>query len=199
MTSLAAADSAVLAFWISALVGTSRDFNLAAFTPPCSPSVFLLSSGNDDDYDAGIESTATNENDDMATDTTGANEDGTVLALRSIESETCPEGSVPLHRLCDNCEKFFDNWEVLDWIESGQQPEDVSLLNAKLYQFCTVAQLLDSQGRCHCCMLLLAYLINEGYSDYTKHQGHVFFRLLIPVVWQELFVEVGLPQPPITV
>lgn len=168
------------------------------FTPPCSSSVRLLSGDDNDDNDMGIETTAVNENDDMATDATGANEHRTALAVQSIESETCAEGSAPLHRLCDNCQKFFDNWEVLDWIESGLQSENVSMLNAKLCHFCTVAQLLDSQGRCHCCMLLLAYLINEGYSDYTKHQGHVFFRLLIPVVWQELFVEVGLPQSPIT-
>jgi hypothetical protein len=29
----------------------------------------------------------------------------------------CPEGSVPLHQVCDNCRHFFDSWEAFNVIE----------------------------------------------------------------------------------
>jgi hypothetical protein len=109
----------------------------------------------------------------MATARTAANEHETALTIRMTERETCPEGSVPLHRLCDNCQKFFDSWDVLDLLGPGRVAKDVPAYPEEEYHFCTITQLLSSQGRCHCCMLLLASMIDSLGSDFVQYQETV--------------------------
>lgn len=43
------------------------------------------------------------------------NDEGT---SRADEGDFRPEGCIPSHELCKECNVFFDDWEVLDWLEN---------------------------------------------------------------------------------
>jgi hypothetical protein len=108
--------------------------------------------------------------------------------------EPCPEGSVPLNRLCDRCQRFFDNQtEVHAWFDEPQLPPDIgnwsiphplfpdmrtSQTNpeASAFEFCTVAQLMESQEFCHFCKMLISNL--DNYDDVLPHE---------PVICQNRF------------
>jgi len=70
---------------------------------------------------------------------------------------SCPQGSVPINQLCDRCSRFFDTWELLDWCESQSHRERRRFEN----DFCTVAQLLQSQESCHMCKMIAHSLSGE--------------------------------------
>lgn len=82
----------------------------------------------------------------------------------------CPEGSVPLHRLCERCREFFDTWEPLDWLQNRELREIDEFTDFEK-SFATVAQLSQSQGSCHFCMILLSQITNIEQLEPTTNFG----------------------------
>jgi hypothetical protein len=103
-----------------------------------------------------------------------------VITLLHSESEPCPEGSVPLHQLCDRCTDFVEGWDIVNWkLGSGkcwadfwkrndqtkdESTKDTMSTEIKDYKFCYVEHLLQSQGCCHLCMIVLSSLPEESKS-----------------------------------
>jgi hypothetical protein len=102
----------------------------------------------------------------MATAVPDAEEYEHDSVFRSAEREPFPEGSVPLHQLCGNCTRFFDNWDALDrFAESGSRhvPHEMR----KEYNLCTDAHMLQSRETCHFCMMVFSEL-STSYKRQNK-------------------------------
>jgi hypothetical protein len=77
----------------------------------------------------------------------------------------CPEGSVPLHQVCDNCRHFFDSWEAFNVIEV--RPKASPDVCDKKFELCTIAQLLRSKQTCHFCALVLCQFGGRSFLGLT--------------------------------
>jgi hypothetical protein len=75
------------------------------------------------------------------------------LAFRPSRREPCPEGSVPLHQLCDNCTRFFETWELMDWFANASPRNSPPRELHKKYDLCTLKH-LNSEENCHFCMMI---------------------------------------------
>jgi hypothetical protein len=85
------------------------------------------------------------------------------IAIRAAERQPCPEGSVPLHQLCDNCFRFFESWKYLDWFQKTRQSWGGDIIPSALsgdHVLCTVARLLQTQEDCHFCKMVVSLLPN---------------------------------------
>jgi hypothetical protein len=83
-----------------------------------------------------------------------------------IFTTPCPEGSVLLHQVCDNCQQFFDNWKPFDIIANwGEVSYDEWEREFKL---CTISQLLQSQQTCHFYCMVLSWLGDQQHLDPTQ-------------------------------
>lgn len=78
--------------------------------------------------------------------------------VRSTDAEeaTCPEGSVPLHQLCENCSRFARTYDFTKWGDSTSHD---------YYTFCTVSQLYETIEFCHLCRLIGACFNVHGRHD----------------------------------
>jgi hypothetical protein len=83
---------------------------------------------------------------------------------------TQPVTTVPLHRLCANCHRFFQQWTILDQL---QQKSAVMHLTAPNYHLCQIAHLVAYEASCHCCHLLWASLQSSPKyeSAYSANSG----------------------------
>lgn len=76
--------------------------------------------------------------------------------------DSVPEGSVPLHRLCDRCRQMSDKWDKSDaWFGPSKGPEPFS--GYETYELCTLAELRKSRHFCHLCEMLSSQ-IERGNS-----------------------------------
>jgi hypothetical protein len=87
------------------------------------------------------------------------------LPLRS--EEVCPEGSVPLHQLCDRCRRMLDGWtEMYAWFdESGSR--GTCRFESWIPDSCTLKELVRYRKTCHLCELLCS-----GFKDYVDMPLH---------------------------
>jgi hypothetical protein len=75
-------------------------------------------------------------------------------------TQPIPQGSVPLHDLCERCSKFFREWRALTWLQEHRQ--GVPSSSWPIIRFCTIAQSNQSAQRCHFCKKLVSHLQNRA-------------------------------------
>jgi len=93
------------------------------------------------------------------------------------QEDTVPEGSVPLHRLCDRCRQMFDTWDkTCQWFREteGLKPSR----GYEEYELCTLTEMMESRHSCHLCEML-----------YSQIKHHDRIPLHEPIVCQ-----IGLPS-----
>jgi hypothetical protein len=104
----------------------------------------------------------------MATNSSPNEPDGT-LTLSSFGREPCPEGSVPLHELCDNCKRFSANWELLHLFTDSKSMTAHSESVKNEYTLCMIEELVRSRATCHLCTMVLYQLITSSEEDLISH------------------------------
>jgi hypothetical protein len=99
--------------------------------------------------------------------------DGT-LAIEErppVESggELCPKGSVPLHQLCNRCQRFFDVFtDESTWFEDSPKEGD-EIKDWRMLESCTLADLINDQKSCHFCAIVYSILRNnDSLSPYCS-------------------------------
>lgn len=100
------------------------------------------------------------------------NDEGT---SRADEGDFRPEGCIPSHELCKECNVFFDDWEVLDWLENYKVSKTaygwVSYqcpTAGKIYPFRKIAKLLQLQETCHFCIMLSSIIRQGGIGTHSN-------------------------------
>ena len=93
------------------------------------------------------------------------------------QDDSIPEGSVPLHRLCDRCRQMFDTWDkTCQWFGATEGLEPSR--GYERYELCTLTDMMKSRQSCHLCEML--------YSQIKQNDGISFHE---PIVCQ-----IGLPS-----
>jgi hypothetical protein len=82
----------------------------------------------------------------------------------------CPEGSVPLHQVCDNCQHFFDTWKAFDMVANWNKA--LLKIPQEKFELCTVAYLLQSKQTCHFCSMLLSRLKDPDRAQHVMLYAH---------------------------
>jgi len=103
------------------------------------------------------------------------------------QDDSIPEGSVPLHRLCDRCRQMFDKWvELYKWFGAteGLEPS----CGYKTYDLCTLTELMESRNLCHLCEMLYSQI--EQYDSIPLHEP-IVCQIGLPSLWttSDLFPE----------
>ena len=86
-------------------------------------------------------------------------------------SSACPEGSVPLHNLCENCRR----WAQRHWaMDEGLEEVDMRTLRAKDHEehfVSTVADFLETSQTCHLCIMVYYLIWEQSVSrrDFREH------------------------------
>ena len=77
--------------------------------------------------------------------------------LVESEEDLCPEGSVPLHRLCPRCRRRFDilTDESVWLVES---PEGSEIKSRRRRDSCAPAEMMNDQKTCHFCAIVCSVL-----------------------------------------
>ncbi|KAH6876261.1 heterokaryon incompatibility protein-domain-containing protein [Alternaria rosae] len=73
------------------------------------------------------------------------------------QDDSVPEGSVPLHRLCDRCRQMFDTWDkTCEWFGGtmGLEPSR----GYERYELCTLTEMMNSRQSCHLCEMLYSQI-----------------------------------------
>jgi hypothetical protein len=86
--------------------------------------------------------------------------------VAGVQPSTSPEGSVPLHELCERCRELFDNWELLDLLDDGVTSSKSICSYSR--ELCTPVQLSQSQELCHFCAMVLSRI--KDYEDWDPNK-----------------------------
>jgi hypothetical protein len=89
--------------------------------------------------------------------------DGEDNNVAGVPTSMCPEGSVPLHDLCERCRELFDNWSLLDRGVTG-----LVLKNSHERKIGTPVQLSRSQEFCHFCAMVFSRIKDDKDLDPNK-------------------------------
>ena len=93
------------------------------------------------------------------------------------QDDSVPEGSVPLHRLCDRCRQMFDSWDRSHaWFEATEGLKQSR--GYEEYELCTLTEMMESRHSCHLCEML--------YSQIKEHDS-------IPLK-EPLVCQIGFPS-----
>ncbi|KAH8622146.1 hypothetical protein IG631_23252 [Alternaria alternata] len=84
------------------------------------------------------------------------------------EGELCPNGSVPLHRLCNRCRRFWNVFtDESTWFENPS--EEGEFKDWRRLESCTLADLRNDQKFCHFCAIVYSILRdNDSLSPYCS-------------------------------
>jgi len=85
-----------------------------------------------------------------------------------------PEEIVPLHRMCERCQRFFDNYEMLTWLEDPSLDDHPDTDWPRNYSggvsgLCTVSELLESRQSCHFCEMVAVHM--GSWIDESPHES----------------------------
>jgi hypothetical protein len=97
--------------------------------------------------------------------------------LVTTEIQSCTGPSVSLHDLCQNCTRFVERWEILDWFQDSTTEHTQSWPYSTF--LCTVASLVETQQVCHLCNLITTSLHRwrfVGSADLTNKNVYLHAR-----------------------
>ena len=85
------------------------------------------------------------------------------------QEDTVPEGSVPLHRLCDRCSQMFDKWDkVQDWFQAKHDLRLELCSRTNTHKWYALTELMESRQSSHLCEILYSQI--EQDADTPLHE-----------------------------